>query len=297
MVILGSIGWVGYRLSQASTRPLAVDAAPGGQSVLVLGYGGGNHPGAYLSDSMLLIVERGSAVTEISVPRDLWVQLPPNSGRYAKINEAMQDGYNSGGLPGGATLASQKVSQVLGLSVTSWVLEDFQGFRGLIDSAGGVDVNVRRAFTAQYPVNDDPSVDASWKTIHFEAGPQHMDGERALEYARARYSTDPQEGTDFARSERQQLLVTALRAKLLSPAGALRLMPVTNAAASALKTSLSDTDALSFMANLRTGQEKHVTIDTSNVLVSGRSADGQDILLPRGNDYQAIINYVKAQLA
>ncbi len=190
------------------------------------------------------------------------VQLPPNSGRYAKINEAMQDGYNSGGLAGGATLASQKVSQVLGLPVTSWVLEDFQGFRGLIDSVGGVDVDVRRAFTAQYPVNDDPSVDASWKTIHFDAGPQHMNGERALEYARARYSTDPQEGTDFARSERQQLLVTALRAKLLSPAGALRLMPVTSAAASALRTSLSDTDALTFMFNLRASDAKHVTIDT-----------------------------------
>ncbi|MDE3076137.1 MAG: LCP family protein [Chloroflexota bacterium] len=296
LLVAGGGAWAAYQLARTSTRPLDLQAPPARQNVLVLGFGGGSHPGAYLSDAMIVISETGAGTAEISIPRDLWVQLPPNSGRYAKINEALQDGYNSGGLPAGAELAAVKAGQVLGLPVTGWVLEDFQGFRRLIDAAGGVDVDVERAFTARYPVNDDPSVDASWKTVHFDAGRQHLDGERALEYARARYSTDPKEGTDFARSARQQRLTTALRRKVLSPAGAWRFFPVVGATAAAMRTNLSAADMAAFFLGFRAEGAKHITLDTSNVLVESRSANGQDILLPRGNNYQAIASYVKSQL-
>ena len=74
-------------------------------NVLVLGYGGVGHDGAYLTDSMIVmsLVPGDHATTIISVPRDLWVQVPPNSGQYAKINTAYEDGLNYGfnGLPPG----------------------------------------------------------------------------------------------------------------------------------------------------------------------------------------------------
>lgn len=296
LLLVAAVTWAGFTLSKASTRPLALtSAAPG--NVLILGYGGGAHPGAELSDTMLLVAQGAHGPVDISVPRDLWVQLPPNSGRYAKINAALQEGYDAGGLPAGASLSVQKVSQVVGLPIGGWVLENFQGFRDLIDAMGGVDVTVQRAFTAQYPVNDNPAINAAWKTIHFNAGPQHMDGERAIEFARARYSTNPLEGTDFARAARQQLLVAAMRSRLLSPAGALRFVQVTSAISTAITTNLSDTAMARFVWQLRGSATRHVTIDTSNVLVGARSADGQDILLPRGNNYGLIASYVQRQLS
>lgn len=293
--IAGAAGWSADRLAATSTEPLAFAWPSRAERILVLGYGGGNHPGAYLSDSMVLVVRDGATQAEVSIPRDLWVQLPPNSGRYAKINEALQDGYDSGGLDAGAELAAHKVEDVTALPVTGWVLQDFDGFRQMIDALGGIDVAVPRAFSAQYPVNDDPAIDARWKVIHFDAGRQHMDGERALEYARARYADVPQEASDFARAERQQLLITATREKIASPTGGLHLLPLVNAVAGAIHTDLSPVELGAFVAGFNASQAKHISLDS--VVVDGMSADGQQILLPRGGNYTAIADYVKSQLA
>jgi polyisoprenyl-teichoic acid--peptidoglycan teichoic acid transferase len=295
LAVVGAAGWSAVRLAATSSNPLAFQVPSGAQRIVILGYGGGDHPGAYLSDSIVLVTRDGSKQAEVSIPRDLWVQLPPGSGHYAKINEALQDGYNSGGLDAGGALAAQKVADVVGVSIGGWVLEDFDGFRQLVDALGGVDIVAPRAFSAQYPVNDNPDVDARWKVIHFAAGPQHMDGERALEYARARYADNPQEASDFARAARQQLLIAAIRQKVASPAGGLRFLPLVNAAAGAVHTNLPPLDLASFVAGFHTDQAKHVVLD--GVLVDGRSADGQDILLPRSGNYALISDYVKSQLA
>jgi LCP family protein required for cell wall assembly len=293
--VVGAAAWSAIRLSSTSTQPLTLEMPAGAQRILILGFGGGDHPGAYLSDSIVLVVEDGATQAEISIPRDLWVQIPPNSGHYAKINEALQDGVNSGGLDAGGQLAARKVQDVTGLQVTGWLLVDFQGFRQLVDALGGVDVNVPRAFSAQYPANDDPAVDARWKVVRFDAGPQHFDGERALEYARARYADVPAEASDFARSARQQLLISAIREKVASPAGVLHFLPVVNAASAATHTSLSPLELARFAMSFHPDQAKHVALD--GVVVDGRSADGQDILLPRNGDYSLLATYVKNQLA
>jgi polyisoprenyl-teichoic acid--peptidoglycan teichoic acid transferase len=293
LIVAGS--WSAFRLAEMSTRPLSVAGSGGPQRIVMLGYGGGDHPGAYLSDSIVLVVSDGGKQAEVSIPRDLWVQLPPDSGRYAKINEALQQGYDSGGLDVGAQLAAQKVADVTGLSVTGWVLQDFEGFRNLIDALGGVDVDVPRAFSAQYPVNDNPDVDARWKMIHFDAGRQHMNGDQALEYARARYADTPEEASDFARAQRQQLLIASVRQKVTSPAGGLHFLPLVNAAADAIHTNVSPVDLGSFVASFHPDQAKHIALDS--VLVDGRSADGQQILLPRSGNYALISEYVKSQLS
>lgn len=293
--IVGAAGWSAYRLAGTSTQPFSLQMPTGAQRIVILGYGGGTHPGAYLSDSIVLVAHDGSSQAEISIPRDLWVQIPPGSGRYAKINEALQDGYNSGGLDAGAELAAKKVADVTGLPVTGWVLEDFDGFRRLIDALGGVDVNVPRGFSAQYPANDDPDVDARWTVVRFDAGRQHFDGEQALEYARARYADVPQEASDFARAARQQLLISAVRQKLTSPAGALHFLPMVNAAAAAAHTNLSPLELASFVQSFQPERAKHIGLDS--VLVDGRSPYGQQILLPRNGDYSLVSKYIQSQLA
>jgi len=296
LLVLGAAVFSGVRLAQVSTQPLSLSSPPALQRILILGYGGGDHPGAYLSDSMELVVEDGPVQAQIAVPRDLWVQLPPNSGRYAKINTALQMGYDSGGLDTGANMAATKVEQVVGLPVTGWVLQDFAGFRTMIDALGGVDVDVQRAFSAQYPVNDNPDINASWKVVHFDAGRQHMDGERALEFARARYADVPAEASDFARSRRQQQIITAIRQKVASPSGAVRFLPLANAVSSAVHTNLSAEDLASFVAGLHPDHTKQLVLDGSNVLVDGKAPDGEAILLPRNGNYGLIADYVRQQL-
>ena len=274
-------------------------------NLLVLGYGGVGHDGAYLTDSMILIslIPSDHATTVISVPRDLWVQVPPNSGQYAKINTAYQDGFYNGynGLPAGQNAggaeAAEKVSEVVGLPVNYWLTMNFDGFRSLVDALGGVEINVPVAFTAQYPVNDDPSINANWKIIHFNTGPQHMDGEQAIEYARARYVLSPlSQGTDFARSVRQQQLISAILARARQVSAWPSLLNATNALQNAIYTNLSLTDLALFSEKLDLSHAGHVGLTNQNVLVNAQSSDGQDILLPTNGDWGAIASYVNSNL-
>ncbi|HEU0168173.1 MAG TPA: LCP family protein [Chloroflexota bacterium] len=295
-ILVGAASFSAVRLAQVSTQPLSVTMPPAQQHILILGYGGGDHPGAYLSDSMMLVVNDGTRQAELSIPRDLWMPMPGSNAR-AKINDALQLGYNAGGIDAGGDMAAKAAANVTGMTITGWVLQDFDGFRQMVDALGGVDVNVQRTFSAQYPVNDDPDIDPSWKIVHFDAGPHHMDGERALEFARARYADNPAEASDFARSQRQQLLVAAIRQKVASPAGALHFLPLVNAVAAAVHTNLPPTELAGFVSGFHPETAKHLALDDTNVLVDGKSADGQDILLPKNGDYNLIATYVKQQLA
>ncbi len=268
-------------------------------NVLVLGYGGQGHEGAYLTDSMLLIhsdLPQGRT-TQIAVPRDLWVQIPPDSGQYAKINSAYAygRGETNNELAGGR-LATTKVSQVTGLSTDRWVTIDFQGFRALVDALGGVDIEVEHPFTSRYPANDNPEIDPSWIEISFAAGKQHMDGETAMRYARARYATDPIEGSDFARGQRQARLMAAISAKLKSPSGIIRAFSVMNALQPVLRTNLAPVDLLILAVKANTGASTRIRLDDTNVLVNETSADGQAILVPPGRDYGVISRYIAEQL-
>jgi LCP family protein required for cell wall assembly len=274
-------------------------------NLLVLGYGGGGHDGANLTDSMMIVslVPSTQRTALISVPRDLWVQVPPDSSQYAKINTAYQvglangyGGYGPGKLAAGA-LAARKVSDVTGLPVTYWMTIDFQGFRKLVDTLGGVDVTVLTAFTARYPRNDNPSIDAGWKVVHFNTGPQHMDGERAIEFARARYVEDPpSEGTDFARSARQQILIRAILSRARQVSAWPSLAGATDALQGALYTNLSLADLALLAEKMDFNHARHIGLSTQNVLVNAQSDDGQDILLPANGDWNAVRQYVAAQL-
>jgi len=274
-------------------------------NVLVLGYGGGDHDGAYLTDSLMVlsVVPSDCATTMISVPRDLWVQVPANSGNYQKINTAYQDGFYNGykGLPkgqaAGGAEAADKVSEVLGMSVPYWLTIDFSGFRELVDSLGGVDINVPTAFTAQYPANDDPSINPNWKIIKFKTGEQHMNGEQAIEYARARYVLTPaSEGTDFARSARQQLLIKSLLARVHDVGAWPGFLNATNALQKAMYTDLSLTDLALFARKLDMNNAARVGLSNQNVLVDAQASDGEAILQPANGDWGAIPRYVAGQL-
>jgi len=203
-------------------------------NILLLGIGGGTHDGPNLTDTIILasLDPAKNRITLLSIPRDLWV--PELKG---KINTAYAIGYAQNP-SSGLVLAKAVVERITGQDVNYGVRINFSGFVQAVNLVGGLDINVDRSFDDyQYPIDgkeDDTcghsqqeveqlatsssqlqAFPCRYKHIHFNSGPQHMDGETSLEYVRSRHAEGP-EGSDFARSRREEKVISAFKSKLLS---------------------------------------------------------------------------------
>jgi len=179
-------------------------------NMLFLGMGGAGHDGAYLTDTIILASIKPSTnqIALISIPRDMSIPIPGYGWR--KINHANAFGELKN--PGeGADFAVKVIEQITQQPIHYFVRMDFAGFEQLVDQVGGVDVFVDRTFT-DYQF---PTYDHRYQVVEFEQGAQHLDGEQALQYARSRHGNNG-EGSDFARSRRQQKVIVAFKNKLLS---------------------------------------------------------------------------------
>jgi LCP family protein required for cell wall assembly len=149
-------------------------------------------------------------VIMMSIPRDFHVQINPEVYWFNRIN-AVYPTYEAKGESEGLPRLQEIVTEITGKEIQYYAMINFKGFVELIDSLGGINVNVENSFT-DYRFPTEPG----YKTVSFEAGPQHMDGQTALEYARSRHSLDNNEGSDFARAKRQQKVIEAVIDKIIS---------------------------------------------------------------------------------
>ncbi|MFZ6021999.1 MAG: LCP family protein [Patescibacteria group bacterium] len=146
---------------------------------------------------------RTNEVAMISFPRDLNVNYP-NTPSIGKINatyaygEMRKDG-------GGIEYLRQLIESISGQKIQYHVMVDLKGFTTIIDLLGGVDVNVDTAFTGDYPTET-----YGWTTVTFKKGVVHMNGNKALQYARIRHAYPYSEASDFARAKRQQKVIQAV---------------------------------------------------------------------------------------
>ena len=152
-------------------------------------------------------------VSMISIPRDMWVPVP-SQGVEQKINSIYSYGEREDN--DGIGRLTPVIEDVLGVPIHYYIRADFEGFTKIIDDLGGVEVNVEQGFIdTEYP-----DANFGYQTVQFEAGPQQMDGETALQFSRSRHGvvTDGSgyEASDFARSRRQQLVLEAVREQALS---------------------------------------------------------------------------------
>lgn len=279
-------------------------------NLLVMGYGGGKHDGANLTDSLVIIsmIPSSKHTSLVSIPRDLWVSNPPDTATHSKINAVYQTMSNNGeDRIAGANAMSKKVSVITGMDVKNWMLIDFDGFKGFIDSLGGVDVYVPDAFNACYPKNDDAATDASWIKVQFAKGTQHMDGATAISYARAREpvevcgmgtSINQAELTDFGRSARQQLIIKAALGKIRDITVWPRFLGAMDSLEKTIYTnmSLADLGLFSQKMDLNDPKTARIGLSTSNVMDISTSNDGQSIVIPQGNNWQLIPDYIKNKL-
>lgn len=178
-------------------------------NAMIIGYGGENHAGGYLADSIMIASFNPEAggVTFLSIPRDLYVQK--SLGGYGKINGdfASLYYYHEKDFIQAASGFAAKLTQITGVPIQYYFMIDFVGFEKLIDKLGGVDIEV------PYDIYDTtyPGPNNSYQTFSLSSGPQHLDGATSLKYARSRHTT-----SDFARSLRQQQIIKAVLEKIFS---------------------------------------------------------------------------------
>ncbi|MDH3944297.1 MAG: LCP family protein, partial [Anaerolineae bacterium] len=222
---------------------------------------------------MLLTLDPNSSTGGIlSLPRDLWVDIPGFG--HGRINTAYQNGEGAQ-LPGrGAGLAVKTVEHFLGIKIHYFAQIDFGAFVHFINTIGCVKVDIPA------PIKIDV-LDTPWP-ITLEAGPQTMCGDDALAYARARNT----EGGDIDRANRQQQVVLAMRDQLLRPDVQARV--VANAFTiyqdiiTGIQTNMAFEEAfqLGLLALEIDLENIHIaTVSTEHVLLD-TTPDGQKILKP-----------------
>ncbi len=212
-------------ISPDSGAPLQGES-DGQINIMLMGYGGAGHDGPYLTDSLMLVNVRPNdkKVLMTSIPRDYYYV----SASGEKINAVFTAGSGGGQdlLSGGETV-DNAIGKLSGETIPYFVTIDFDGFAQAIDRIGGVDVNVENSFTDdQYPNGDskvngpectakpgDTASPCRYLEVVFNKGMQHMDGATALEFVRSRHASGD-EGSDFARARRQQLVLEAFKSKV-----------------------------------------------------------------------------------
>lgn len=265
------------------------DTEPELMRILVLGIGGPGHEGSLLTDSIMLATVdlEQKKVGMVSIPRDL--AFPRSNNTFEKINAvhawAEQDH------PGeGAVRTAQKFSDFFSVNIDHVIRIDFRGFAALIDAIEGIEVDVENTFVDnQYPTNDE-----KWQTVSFKKGLQKMDGKTALMYVRSRHGNNG-EGSDFARARRQQLVMLAVRQKLLSlntlsdPGKLSKLyQTITNH----IQSDLSPWDAMKLAPLLNDFSsdkiQTHVLTDAEDGELVAANINNNFLLFPRGNDWTQI---------
>src|SRR4030065_1752758 len=222
---------------------------------------------------MLLTMDPVSRTAGIlSVPRDLWVNIPGFD--YGKINTAYYLGemYNLTG--GGPGLAVQTVEDLLGIDINYYARVDFSAFENFIDEIGGIEVDV------PYELSVDPI--GPHNTVTLPQGVQKLDGATSLAYARNRETF----GADFDRADRQQQVVMAMFDQIISLGNLPRLIAnsprIYNNLRSGVHTNLNLKETISLawtVAQIPRENIKHGLIGPNEVTIS-MSPDGMDILLP-----------------
>ena len=146
--------------------------------------------------------------------------------------------------------------------------------------------------------------DCRFEHIHFDRGKSHMDGTTALKFVRSRHALGV-EGTDFARSKRQQLVIEAFREKVLSLdtlANPVKLTGLINDLGQSVETDIPLDKVGDFykMAKDLNQTNNIVLGDLGNgksILINPPVSDyGQWVLIPPNNDFNPVQQYIKQQL-
>lgn len=267
-------------------------------NLLLLGRGGAENEAPDLTDTMLIasIDIQNQTVSLLSIPRDTWVRV---KGENMKINAAYSTGKiialdngksKDAAEDEGVKTAIGAVRDVAGVPIHKYVLSDYKAFRDVVNALGGVDVTVNEAIYDRF---------TGWK---FKAGPQTMNGDRALQFARTRQGSAR---GDFDRNENQRKLLVAMRKKATSTgivANPVRLNSLANAVQKNIRTDLSIDEAKTLFEKTKTLPDSSIkSLDLAkpvDPLVTTGNIGGQSVVLPTAGagDFSEIRAYARTNM-
>ena len=317
ILILSGAGYFGYKLYHTQKKVLAgggksvsicsdnVDVSQVSQegdsriNILLLGIGGPGHDGADLTDTILLasIDPINDKVALISIPRDLWVHIPGDG--YQKINAAYAYGKEgskkttvAGQEQDGIEELDTTLKPVLdGIHINYHVLLDFSAFKQVVDALGGVTVNVPETLY-------DPTI--AWENhgnpVIARQGLQTFNGAQALLYAKSRETS-----SDFARGQRQRLLIAAIKEKAFSAGtftNPLKISSLLDSLGANVYTDFDTTSVKCLYHQLSTIPSSSIAsldmVTPPNNLLTTGTMNGLSIVEPRAGlfDYSAIHTFL-----
>jgi LCP family protein required for cell wall assembly len=244
----------------------------------------GSHNYLAQSDIVITIDPASKSVGMLSIPRDFWIPIP--GGGMHKLDEAYSLGGPAQGTgaysPGGVALSRLTIYQDFGIPINYYAWVGLDGFVKVINTVGGVDVDV------EHPITDDNYPDDvgnhtgdlyAYKRLYISPGPQHLSGPQALEYVRSRHADLV---GDFGRSARQQQVLSALKTKLNNPDIVSKLPEIANDLNGFVKTDMQLTDVLklmNFARSLNLNSINRVILGPPYSAV-GNTPDGQSVVFP-----------------
>ncbi|MDQ6695018.1 MAG: LCP family protein [Chloroflexota bacterium] len=213
---------------------------------------------------------KNKSAAMLSIPRDLWVPIPGYG--EGRVNSAYQHGDTDKVPGGGPELAMETVEKNFGIPIHYYAQVDFKGFERVIDTMGGVTIDVPKPLAD----NEYPFMDYGYTRIYVPAGLQHMDGHTALTYARSRHAD-----SDIGRNSRQQQVLLALRQQGVSLNLITHLYDLLTQLQNAVQTDLSITQVGSLAQLSREISSSSIqTVLIDQNMVSERSIGGADVLVP-----------------
>jgi LCP family protein required for cell wall assembly len=216
--------------SPTITLVLGSDARPPGSKEP-----GADPGGPQRSDTIMLLRSGGGVARKLSIPRDTLVNIPGHG--LSKINAAYAYG--------GAALTIQTIKQYLGIPINHLIEVNFEHFPKLIDAMGGID------YTGPCVVSlINGGKRNGGYTLRLKRGTHHLDGQAALALARTRKNQCRPSEDDRTRVRRQQQILSAMKSRVMSPAGFARAPWIAWQTPRAIKTDLSGPSLVSFMGGM-----------------------------------------------
>jgi len=312
-------GWLGWKIYSDAVKvtgnknPLALlglfDNTPlketdGRVNILVAGYSADDpgHDGADLTDSIMIlsIDPTNHTAFMLSIPRDMWVDIP-GSG-YQKINAAYEDGAaenfsQEGYTNGGMGLLEEVVQQDFGIQSDYSVLVNYTAFRDLVNAVGGINIDIQSS--------DSRGIYDSNTGINLPNGEATLDGNTALALARSRgdgYGSYGFPDSDFDRTMYQRLMLLAIKDKATSTSvisNPIKVGQLADAIGNNVQTNMSLDEMVSFaklMDKINDSNIKSVGLNSINgqdLVTDYMTSDGEDALIPTSG----IDNYSQIQIA
>jgi LCP family protein required for cell wall assembly len=302
-------------------------------NILVGGYSAGDTAhedavgggGEYLTDSMMLVsidpVNKTASL--VSIPRDLWVQLPGCTAGFTeqKINAAYEcgAGLNNQNPKAGLTYMSNIVKNVFGVNINYAAVVDYTAFEDLVNAVGGITVNIQgtdpRGILDR---NFDWVCDYKCFEVKYPNGPATLNGTQAMYLARARGDAVAPEyegygfaNGDFERQQNQRDMLIAIEGKaeqISFLANPVKVTQFLNGLGSNVITNLDQNDALALAKIVKDIPSSKITSvgipntlegDSNPILTSGYAEDGTvSVEEPVAglDNYTALQNFIHSKL-